>query len=82
MRKWIIEKPLNEVIFKWYNYEGKEVPFGKHFGYLFEVYGKDIPTINVVKVELPDCDYSSNIKYPIVKIHCQEFVEELIIKVV
>lgn len=74
--KWVIEKPLSEVTFKWFDRSGNEVEYGKHVPWLFEVSGKDIDTIKVRKVELPVCDYGSNDKDPIVKIYCEDVVKE------
>lgn len=72
MIKWVVEKPLNEVSFKWFDRDGKEVPYGQHMPWLFEVTTDDVDTTEVIKVELPVCDYASNDKSPIVKIHCQK----------
>jgi len=74
IERYIIEKPLNEVIFKWFDYQGNEVEYGKHIPWLFEVNGEGFDCKDVVKVELPVCDYSDNNKNPIVKIHCQKEV--------
>lgn len=73
--EWLIEKPLNEVDFKWYDYDGNEVEYGKHVPWLFQVYGEGFDETKVVKVELPVCDYRLNNKNPIVKIYLEDVIE-------
>ena len=83
IRKYVIEKPLDELSFKWFDGNGNQVEYGKHVPYLYEVRGEGFDYKNVVQVELPICDYTSNNKHPIVKIHCQEIIkieDKLIVK--
>lgn len=74
IKKYVIEKPLKEVSFKWFDNQGNEVEYGKHVPWLFEVTGEGFDYKDVVKVELPVCDYADNNKNPIVKIYCQKEV--------
>ena len=76
VKQWIIEKPLNEVIFEWFDGNGNQVEYGKHVPWLFQVKGEGIDTIKVIKVELPICDGWGNERNPIVKIYCRDVNEE------
>jgi hypothetical protein len=69
LEKYIVEKPLNEVRFEWYDGEGNKVEFGKHKPWMFQVFGEGIKNCDVRKVELSPFDYTSS-EYPIVKIYC------------
>lgn len=71
INKFVVVKHLSEVSFKWFNHEGKEVPYGNHVPYLFEVECDGIDKLNVTKVILPECDYTNPDKDPLVLIHCR-----------
>jgi hypothetical protein len=67
-----IYKPINEITFKWYDSKTNEVEFGKHIGYLWEIYAENIDTLKVKEVELPKLNYGSLSQYPLVKITLEE----------
>ena len=75
LKEWVVEKPLNEVKFKWFTYEGKEVPYGEHVNWSFQVQCDGVDINKVIKVVLPVCDYGSNIQFPMVKIYCRDVIE-------
>lgn len=72
----MIELPMNECTFKFFDNTMKEVPFGKHVPWLFEVEHESIDSRLVTKIELPILNYTSTDNNVKVKIWVDEFETE------
>jgi hypothetical protein len=71
----IVEYPLHECKFKFFNFEGKEVPYGEHLNFSFEFIHKDVNSLEVAKVELPILDYSMDEDLNVI-VHKYTFINE------
>ena len=69
-------QPINELLFKWYDADGIEIPFPPENPWLFEVHGQGFRVTDVRKIELPVFDSASYVNNPKVKIHLSFFFDE------